>query len=92
MMPTTIYIPNFRAVFFRLRSYLPGNTASRPISAVKQGWAFSSTVVREHTETKRVVIFLLLFAPGAAPASNRRSAVSPPRYIPPCPFISSLLS
>ena len=36
----------------RLRSYHPGNTTSRPISAVKQDRALSSTVVGDHTETK----------------------------------------
>ena len=45
----------------RLRSYHPGNTTSRPISAVKQDRALSSTVVGDHTETKGDVIFCKKF-------------------------------
>ena len=47
---------NVRWFLFRLRSYHPGNTTSRPISAVKQDRALSSTVVGDHTETKGDVI------------------------------------
>ena len=45
-----------RSRTFRLRSYHPGNATSRPISAVKQDRALSSTVVGDHTETKGDVI------------------------------------
>ena len=51
----------------RLRSCHPGNATSRPISAVKQDRALSSTVVGDHTETKGdVILFFLISKPWMA--------------------------